>query len=86
MISILKNNYIRNFKQKVNFYATKHFFLSQGYPLLVTKEKGEDVAHTKSSLQKKWTVITEVFFFLNMTHINVNTSEVNHCLYYCLGL
>lgn len=30
-------------------------FLTRSYPLLVTKEKGEDVAHTKSSLQKKWT-------------------------------
>ncbi|XP_011196884.2 isocitrate dehydrogenase [NAD] subunit gamma, mitochondrial isoform X2 [Zeugodacus cucurbitae] len=30
-------------------------FLARGYPLLVTKEKGEDVAHTKSALQKKWT-------------------------------
>ncbi|XP_053969897.1 isocitrate dehydrogenase [NAD] subunit gamma, mitochondrial isoform X1 [Anastrepha ludens] len=29
-------------------------FLTRGYPLLVTKEKTEDVAHTKSSLQKKW--------------------------------
>lgn len=29
----------------------------QGYPLLVTKEKTEDVAHTKSALQKKLTVL-----------------------------
>ncbi|KAL9890572.1 isocitrate dehydrogenase [NAD] subunit gamma, mitochondrial isoform X1 [Glossina fuscipes] len=30
-------------------------FLSRGYPMLVTKEKTEDVAHTKTALQKKLT-------------------------------
>ncbi|XP_068156822.1 isocitrate dehydrogenase [NAD] subunit gamma, mitochondrial isoform X1 [Drosophila tropicalis] len=30
-------------------------FLTRGYPLLVTKEKTEDVAHTKSTLHKKLT-------------------------------
>ncbi|XP_061402596.1 isocitrate dehydrogenase [NAD] subunit gamma, mitochondrial [Musca vetustissima] len=31
-------------------------FLCRSYPMLVTKEKTEDVAHTKSSLQKRLTV------------------------------
>uniref|UniRef100_A0A1A9WRQ3 Isopropylmalate dehydrogenase-like domain-containing protein n=1 Tax=Glossina brevipalpis TaxID=37001 RepID=A0A1A9WRQ3_9MUSC len=31
-------------------------FLSRGYPMLVTKEKTEDVAHTKTALQKKLTI------------------------------
>lgn len=36
-------------------FKTQTPFLCRSYPLLVTKEKTEDVAHTKSSLQRKLT-------------------------------